>query len=105
MIQSIVILERSGVSISDYLEMLTPSFSGGLSDEFQRQGMAIFNDSFGDTEASLGVWAAAIHHFVEGLAEDGVELPVARAISDLLNKAVEAGYGDEELAAVIKVLR
>jgi len=105
MIENCVILEQAEVSIPDYLSMLAPSFGGGLGSDFQRQGMAIVNNEFSDTEASLGVWAAAINHGVEAQLQEGIELPMAMAARDLLNKAVKAGYGDEELAAIIKVIK
>jgi 3-hydroxyisobutyrate dehydrogenase-like beta-hydroxyacid dehydrogenase len=105
MIESCAMLEKAEVSIPDYLSMLTPTFSGGLGSDFQRQGMAIVNNEFSDTEASLGVWAAAINHGVEAQLQEGIELPMAMAVRDLLNKSVAAGYGDEELAAIIKVIR
>jgi 3-hydroxyisobutyrate dehydrogenase-like beta-hydroxyacid dehydrogenase len=105
MIQSTVLLDETDVSISEYVDMVSPSFTGTLADDFRRQGMAIANDQFDDTEASLKTWAAIVTHWVEAAEQDGLDMTFARAISDLLNKAVEAGYGDEELAAVVKVLR
>jgi hypothetical protein len=35
----------------------------------------------------------------------GIDVEFPRAICNLLNRAAEAGYGKEEVAAVIKVMR
>lgn len=105
MIQGAAIVERAGMPVADYLEMTTPAFKDRLAEDLRRQAMAIVNDQFGETEASLAGWAAAITHHVEDQAGQGIKLPFARAICDILNSAVAAGYGDEELAAVIKVMR
>ena len=103
--QGAVIVERAGMQVTDYADMVAPSFGGSLADDVRRQCRAIAANAFNDTEASLGVWAAGFNHFVSGMEAAGQPLGIAGAIRDLLNKAVDAGYGDEELAAVVKVLR
>ena len=54
--------------------------------------------------AYLGTWAAAINHNVDAFGgQGGIDLMMP--IRELLNRAVNAGYADEEIAAAIKVLR
>jgi hypothetical protein len=38
-------------------------------------------------------------------AKRGLNVEFPQAISDLLNRAIGAGYAEEEIAAVIKVMR
>jgi len=42
---------------------------------------------------------------MEGYANQGVNIKLLRLMRDLLNRAIKAGYGGEEAAAVIKVMR
>ena len=73
--------------------------------EMRRQGNAIVRNDFSDTEAALGTWAAALSKLVGDHAKRGLNVQFAQAISGLLDRALRAGYGEEDVAAVIKVMR
>lgn len=53
----------------------------------------------------LGTYAAALSKYVGGPAKSGLNVEFAQPISGLLDRALRAGYGEEEFAAVIKVMR
>jgi 3-hydroxyisobutyrate dehydrogenase-like beta-hydroxyacid dehydrogenase len=100
-IQGAHVLEQAGLDVGLYAEMLV---GGGwsLADSVHRQATAIAANHFTDTEAALGTWAAGYNH-KEELPTGAIDL--LEPIRELLNQAVAAGFGDEEIAAVIKVLR
>jgi 3-hydroxyisobutyrate dehydrogenase-like beta-hydroxyacid dehydrogenase len=100
-IQGAHILEQAGLDVSLYAEMLA---GGGpsMADSLHRQAAAIAVNHFTDTEAALGTWAAAMNH-EEEIPTGAIDL--LKPIRELLNQAVAAGFGDEEIAAAIKVLR
>ena len=102
-IQGAYTLEQAGLDVGIYAELLS-GMGPFLTENLKRQAKAIAANEFSDTEAALGTWAAALTHNsdVRGTATD---FDFLEPISNLLNKAVEAGYGDEEISAAIKILR
>jgi 3-hydroxyisobutyrate dehydrogenase-like beta-hydroxyacid dehydrogenase len=103
MIQGAHLLEQAGLDVGFYAEML-PATAPILIESLCRQANAIATNDFSDTEASLGTYAAALNHSGGAFGHHaGIDL--VGPIRELLNRAVNAGYGDEEIAAVIKVLR
>jgi hypothetical protein len=73
-----------------------------LTDSLHRPAAAIAANDFTDTEAAIGAWAAGYGH-EEVLPTGAIDL--LKPTGELLNQAVAAGFGDEGIAAVIKVLR
>jgi len=103
MIQGAYLLEQAGLDIGDYAEIMAAG-APLMAESLHRQAKAIATDNFSDTEASLGTWAAAVNHNVDAFGEHG-GVDLMKPVRELLNRAVDAGYGGEEIAAVIKVLR
>ena len=95
------ILEQAGLDVGSYAEML-PGVAQVLTDSLHRPAAAIAANDFTDTEASIGAWAAGYDH-EEELPTGAIDL--LKPIRELLNQAIAAGYGDEGIAAAIKVLR
>lgn len=65
----------------------------------------IRNGSFGNRGATLAVWNAAIRRILEQAADAGMDGTVPACINGIMNRAEEAGHGDEHVAAMVKVLR
>lgn len=103
MIQGAYLLEQAGLDVGDYAEIMAAG-APLMAESLHRQAKAIATDNFSDTEASLGTWAAAVNHNVDAFGEHG-GVDLMKPVRELLNRAVDAGYGGEEIAAVIKVLR
>jgi len=103
MIQGAYVLEKAGLDVGAYAQMM-PAAAPLLTESLRRQANAIATDNYSGTEASLGTWAAALNHNSDAFGEHG-GVDLVQPIRDLLNEAVAAGYGDEEIAAAIKVLR
>jgi 3-hydroxyisobutyrate dehydrogenase-like beta-hydroxyacid dehydrogenase len=99
------LVEREGFDVSTYFDMLIPLFMNTFETEMRRQADAIINNSFSDPQASLGTWEAGVTNGMRAQAEEGVDISLLEPISQLLQKAIKAGYGEQELAAVIKVMR
>jgi 3-hydroxyisobutyrate dehydrogenase-like beta-hydroxyacid dehydrogenase len=105
MIQGALIIEKEGLDVGEYVEMVAGMSAEDGGGELRRQGNAIVRNDFSNTEATLGVYAAGFSKFLEGHAERGLNVEFAQAISGLLNRASSAGYEEEEISAVIKVMR
>ena len=56
-------------------------------------------------QATLDVHLAAMEHIVAAAAESGVNGALPRLVRDLAAQAVDNGRGDEEIAALVEVLR
>jgi 3-hydroxyisobutyrate dehydrogenase-like beta-hydroxyacid dehydrogenase len=105
MIQGAHIVEKEGLDVGEYVEIVADMFATDDGGELRRQGNAIVRNDFSITEASLGTWAAALSKLAGGHAKRGLNVEFPQAISGLLNRALRAGYGEEDVAAVIKVMR
>jgi 3-hydroxyisobutyrate dehydrogenase-like beta-hydroxyacid dehydrogenase len=103
-IQGIHVLEREGFDLNQYAEIIS-GMSPLLTESIERQANAIARDSFTDTEAALETWAAGLEHYVHTFGPQGCDFELMKPVRDLLSRAVAAGYGSEEVAAAIKVLR
>jgi len=101
LIHSAHALERAGVDVGLISELLAdcgPLFVKAL----KSQADAIARNRFDRPEAMLSTWAFGVDHFPDGPDPD---IDLIRPLKSLLHRAIAAGYGEEELAAVIKVLR
>ena len=103
-VQGIHSLEGSGVSIETYVEMISPIF-GPFGQQIKQMAQKIEEQEFKDTEASLGVWQAAIEHPISTLKDEGKNLDLVNAVSVLLQEGVANGLGAEDLTAIIKYMR
>ncbi len=100
-IQGAHILEQAGLDVGLYANMLAGN-GPFIAEDLHRQAAAIAANHFTNTEAALGTWAAGLN-VTEELPTGAIDL--LEPIRELLKQAVAAGYGDEEIAATIKILR
>ena len=91
------LLEKTGVSLDLYAERL-PDLASHIGYYMQAQIDAIANNKFDSPQAALETWAAGLRSHIH---EPDLQAPFRL----LMDQAVEAGYGGEEVGAVIKVLR
>jgi 3-hydroxyisobutyrate dehydrogenase-like beta-hydroxyacid dehydrogenase len=105
MIQGAHIVEKEGLDVGEYVEIVAGVVAADDGGDLRRQGNAIVRNDFSDTEAALGTWSAGLSNLVGDLAKRGLNVEFAQAISGLLERALRAGYAEEEVAAVIKVMR
>ncbi len=105
MIQGIQIVEKEGMDVGKCVDIIADVFESGDACDIRRQGNAIARNTFGDSDEAIETWEAICSRLIEGYANQGVNVEFLRLMRDLLNRAVKAGYGGEEAAAVIKVMR
>ena len=96
------ILEQAGLDVGLYADMLS-GMTPILAKNLPREVAAIAANDFTNTEASIEAWGVAGYDHTEELPTGAIDL--LEPIRELLNQAVAAGYGDEGIAAAIKVLR
>jgi len=105
MIQGIQIIEKEGMDVGKCVDIIADLFESGDQIDIRRQGNAIAKNEFADSDEAIETWEALCSRLIEGYASQGVNVELLRLMRDLLNRAIKAGYGGEEAAAVIKVMR
>jgi hypothetical protein len=105
MIQGIQIVEKEGMDVGKCVDIIADVFESGDQIDIRRQGNAIARNEFADSDEAIETWEALCSRLLKGYADQGVNVEFLRLMRDLLKRAIKAGYGGEEAAAVIKVMR
>jgi len=105
MIQGIQIIEKEGMDVGKCVDIIADFFESGEQIDIRRQGNAIARNAFGDSDEAIETWEATCSRLLEGYSNQGINVELLQLMRDLLNRAIKAGYGGEEVAAVIKVMR
>lgn len=104
MIHGALECEASDFSVANYSELLTETLPV-LLHQIQHLATTIAQNNFSDTEAALKTYAAPMSLWVGQCAERGVNTEFPAFIDGWLQRGMAAGYGDEEISALIKLLR
>jgi 3-hydroxyisobutyrate dehydrogenase-like beta-hydroxyacid dehydrogenase len=88
---------RYGRIVSD----ISPSFGAF----FAHEGGVIQSGDFRITESPLRISVEATARILQASRDAGLDTEIPALPASLLARAQQAGYGDEEIAAVVKVLR
>jgi hypothetical protein len=59
----------------------------------------------GAAGSNLAMQAAAYSNLIDASLDQGIDPVLLRPMGDLLRRAVDAGHGDEDLAASVRLLR
>lgn len=99
-----LICEKEGFR-ADEFGSLIHSISPILANESKHMGEVIQHNRFSDPESTINTTGHDLHLLVQQAEEAGIskELPVFAA--NIFQRAIDAGYGGEEHAAIIKVMR
>ena len=65
----------------------------------------IHANSYGRPGATLIVWVGALERVQNQARDAGINREIPDHVSDLFERAIAAGHGDEDVAALVKVLR
>lgn len=98
------IAEAVGIDVATYGKLvhdISPSFGAFFAHEAQ----AIASANFLATESPLRISVSAVERILDTSRQLGLDDAVPALMHGWLGRAVQAGYQDEELAALIKVLR
>jgi len=66
---------------------------------------AISSDAYANPGATLAVWNAALQRIRTQARDTGINSEIPDLISSLFKRAIAAGYGEDHVASIIKVLR
>lgn len=91
--------QSEGVGVQALADMFPEGYPA------RRLALAIAAEDYADPGATLSVWEAALRRVQEQARDAGINSEIPDLISSLFNRAIAAGYGDEDVAAVVKILR
>lgn len=98
------ILESEKLPVSDFGAMIA-ELSPVLGEMIKQTGDVIHQERYNQPESSVQTCTLGAELFVKQAQEAGINAEYPNFAFGLFQKAVAAGYGREELGAVIKVLR
>lgn len=91
--------EAEGVDVGTYASLFPDSYGA------KRVVEVIHAGAFGDPGATISVWAGAVDRIREQAVDAKINSEVPDFVSSFINRAIAAGHGEEDIAALIKVLR
>ncbi|MDP4098829.1 NAD(P)-binding domain-containing protein [Paenibacillus sp. P96] len=98
------ILESENLPIDSFGSMLA-AIAPLLGEEAKHQSKVIQSGNFGNPESSLKTSADSVERLIQQAREAGINSDFPGFALPLFVKAAEAGYENEEVSAIIKVLR
>lgn len=99
-----LICQAEGISVASFgstLEDLAPI----LGADAKHMGVVIENERYGNPESTLKTAGEDIGRLVQQADEAGINNELPKFAAGLFRRAIDAGFGAEEHAAVIKVMR
>jgi hypothetical protein len=99
-----LVCEAEGFPVESYAEFLPAIFPVAAS-QAHHLALTIAHDKFGETEAALSTYAVAIKAHLDACLAKGINADFPSFGHRWLNGAMEAGFGDQEISALIKTLR
>ncbi|MBW2390551.1 MAG: NAD(P)-dependent oxidoreductase [Deltaproteobacteria bacterium] len=103
-IHGALVCEKNGFPVADYAELL-PKILAVAARQAQHLVATIAEDRFHSPEAALKTYAASIAMNAADHRTRNINDEFLAFFDDLLKRGVNAGYGDEELSALIKLWR
>lgn len=99
-----LICEQEGLRTDEFGKLIA-GISPILAAESVQMGEVIQHGSFSDPESTINITTNDLHLLVQQAEEAGISKELPEFAANLFQRAVEAGYGKEEHAAIIKVMR
>jgi len=93
------ICESEGVDMDEFARLFPQDPT------VQSYATVISTDGYENCTATLKVWRAALQHILEQGKDAGINTGFPDHVDNLLQRAEAAGYGEENIMAMVKVLR
>ncbi|MFP2905626.1 NAD(P)-dependent oxidoreductase [Pyxidicoccus sp. 3LFB2] len=106
-LQGVAVCEAENVPLDmfkGFVKATAPVIDGGISDIITRVQQRRFAADE-TTLASIEIHAGALHHLLELCKERGLDRAVPEAFDQLFQKAIRAGNGPDDFAALMRFMR
>ncbi len=91
--------ESEDVGVDDFISLF-PDMP-----DIQRYATVIHEESFHECTATLQVWGAALQRIQQQGVDANINTEIPDFVASFFKKAVDAGYGEENVMALVKVLQ
>ncbi|WP_375303812.1 NAD(P)-dependent oxidoreductase [Niastella sp. OAS944] len=99
-----LICENEGFRPDAFGELIH-NISPILATESKHMGQVIQNNKFTDPESTINTTGLDLHLLVQQAEEAGISKELPQFAANIFQRAIDAGFGQEEHAAIIKVMR
>lgn len=99
-----LICENEGFRPDAFGELIQ-NISPILAAESKHMGQVIQQNKFTDPESTINTTGLDLHLLVQQAEEAGINKELPQFAANIFQRAIDAGYGAEEHAAIIKVMR
>lgn len=96
--------EATGISIKQFIDITKYRLPLDF-DTISESALKCQDDSFEEPEASLNTWAATLGPMVETLEDSGYNPEIPTFMKSVLHRVIDQGLGEQDIGALIKVLR
>ena len=97
--------ESVGLDVADFAEAMIHAVAHQLAPQYRHYARCIASGNHEETAAAIATWWATMDGLVD---DDNRGTPAAALLEGIgtqLQHAIEVGYGNEDLSAIVKVLR
>ncbi len=96
--------EATGIPSSQFTDLIKSDF-GTSGDGYLENAIKYENNDLDKTEAFLRTWAEGLDPMAEMMEDAGYNPDFPKFLRSVLNVAIERGWGEQDIGALIKVLR
>lgn len=104
LLQGSLICEAEGFPVSDYAEII-PSLMPTIGAEGKQVAQKVADGNYDNTEASLSTYSQFLDSLITTCGEININDDFLRFASKLFHRGMDAGYGDQDVSALIQTLR
>jgi len=99
------VCNSEGLPIDKYLSAAIPLLSGVVTDTFKMSEKMISKGNYAATDATLDIHVAGLEHLLKFIKGNGINTSFMECLLGYCKKAADAGYNQDELAAVFEVMK
>jgi 3-hydroxyisobutyrate dehydrogenase-like beta-hydroxyacid dehydrogenase len=104
LVQGALICESEGLRVDSFGSMLA-ELAPVVAGEAKHLAEVIQTGAHAEPQATLKTYAVGVNRILRQARDARINAEIPTFTSDLLQRAIAAGYGEEEVASLIKVLR
>ena len=102
-IQGMHMAQKAGVDLDFYSKMMS-SLPGSLKADLKRHTRAIIDKDFSEVQASIRTWKEALDRVLEEGQASKINVDLLNGVNQMLAQGVEQGVGEEDIAALTKIM-
>jgi hypothetical protein len=98
------VCDATGISIDKYVELARPVIAMDIEAQYE-SAVKYGNDDLVETDAFLKQWAEVVDPIIETFENTGYNSEFPTLVKNLMNRAIDKGWGEYDAGILIKVLK